>query len=76
MAADPTPTLRETERLVEQRSTDAYNQIASLLTELREALSGTAKSGLAEQQAQKLRKEHPTLKMLISALRRTGFLPK
>jgi hypothetical protein len=76
MAADPTRTLRETERLVEQRGTDAYAQIASLLTELREALTGTAKSGLAEQQAQKLRKENPTLKMLISALRQAGFLPK
>src|SRR5207249_8409591 len=31
MAADPQPTLRETEQLVKQRSTDAYQQIAQLL---------------------------------------------
>src|SRR5262249_50673569 len=40
MAADPLPTLRETEQLVKQRSTDAYQKIAVLLADLREALAG------------------------------------
>src|SRR5262249_38119938 len=40
MAADPDRTLRETEKLVAQRSGDAYRQIARLLAELREALAG------------------------------------
>src|SRR5262249_35716177 len=41
MAADPMPTLRETEQLVKQRSGDAYRQIAMLLADLREALAGS-----------------------------------
>jgi hypothetical protein len=76
MAADPTPTLRETEKLVAQRGTDAYRKTATLLAELREALAGSKQAGLAEQQAQKLKKSHPTLSQLTSALRRQGFLPK
>jgi hypothetical protein len=76
MAADPVPTLRETEKLVAQRSGDAYDQIATLLAELREALADSRQAGLAEQQAQKLKKSYPTLKLLTSALRRRGFLPK
>ena len=55
MAADPTPFLRETERLVAQRSTDAYQQVSELLADLREALAGSKQSGLAEKQALKLK---------------------
>ena len=76
MAADPAPTLRETERLVKLRSRDSYIEIATLLKDLREALAGTKQSGLAEQQARKLKKENPTLKLLISELRRAGFVAK
>jgi hypothetical protein len=76
MAADPKPTLRETEQLVKQRSGDAYRQIAKLLADLREALAGSAQASLADQQARKLKKENPTLKMLTGALRRQGFLGK
>ncbi len=76
MAADPAPTLRETERLVKLRSRDSYSEIATLLKDLREALAGTKQSGLAEQQAQKLKKENPTLKLLTSELRRAGFVAK
>jgi hypothetical protein len=76
MAADPGPTLRETEKLVNQRSTEAYQQIAKLLCDLREALAGSGKAELAEQQAQNLKKKHPTLKLLNSELRRAGLLRK
>ncbi len=76
MAADPARTLRETEKLVARRSTEAYSQIATLLTELREALAGSEQSGLAEQQARKLKDKNPTLRLLTSELRRKGFLPK
>ncbi len=74
MAADPAPTLRETERLVKLRSRESYVAIATLLKDLREALAGTKQAGLAEQQAQKLKKENPTLNLLTSELRRAGFL--
>ncbi len=76
MAADPAPTLRETERLVKVRSRESYIAIATLLKELRETLAGTKQAGLAEQQAQKLKKENPTLNLLTSELRRAGFLAK
>ena len=76
MVADPAPTLRETERLVKLRSRDSYIKIATLLKELREALAGTKQSGLAEQQAQKLKKENPTLNLLTAELRRAGFVAK
>jgi hypothetical protein len=76
MAADPTPTLRETERLVEIRSRDSYTAIAALLKDLRQALSGTPQAGLAEQQARKLKKENPTLNLLTSELRHAGFVAK
>ncbi len=76
MAADPAPTLRETERLVKLRSRESYVAIATLLKELREALAGTKQAGLAEQQAQKLKKENPTLNLLTAELRRAGFATK
>jgi hypothetical protein len=74
MAADPLPTLRETEQLVKQRSTDAYGQIAVLLADLREALAGSKQSDLPGKQARKLKNDHPTLSKLTSELRRKGFL--
>jgi hypothetical protein len=76
MAADPDRTLRETENLVAQRSTEAYRQIATLLADLREALVGSEQSGLAEQHAQELRRKNPTLRRLIAELRRERLLPK
>jgi hypothetical protein len=76
MAADPAPTLSETERLVQLRSRDSYLEIAALLKDLREALAGTEQAGLAEQQAQKLKKKNPTLHLLTSELRRAGFVAK
>lgn len=76
MAANPTPTLRETERLVKERSMNAYQKIAALLADLREALAGSVQSAIAERQAEKLKKENPTLRMLVSELRRKKFLPK
>jgi hypothetical protein len=74
MAADPLPTLRETEQLIKQRSRDAYDQIATLLADLREALAGGEQFDLPEKQARKLKADHPTLLLLVSALRRRGFL--
>ena len=68
--------MRETEQLVKGRTRDAYSKISKLLAELRESLAGSEQTGLAERQAQKLRKENPTLHLLVSELRREGFLAK
>ena len=76
MFTDPTPTIRETERLVAERSSDNYAKVAVLLAELREALAGTKQAALAEQQAVKLRSKNPTLSRLVSELRKQGFLKK
>ena len=76
MAADPGPTLRETEQLVKKRSRDSYAKIATLLKDLREALAGTKQADLPEKQAQKLKTENPKLNVLTAELRRAGFVPK
>jgi hypothetical protein len=76
MATDPTPFLHETERLVRQRSTEAYQQISEILAALREALAGGKQAGMAEKQALKLKTANPTLRHLTSALRKHGFVPK
>lgn len=76
MAGDPERTFRETEALVKQRSTDGYRKAATLLADVREALAGTDRFELAEHQALKLKKKHPTLKHLTAELRKKGFLAK
>jgi hypothetical protein len=76
LAADPECALRETEQLVKVRSTKAYRQIATLLADLRTALGAGKKSDLADKQARKLKKDHPTLNKLTAELRREGFLKK
>ena len=76
MAADPKKILLETETLVKNRSTDSYREIAKLLSDLRESLAETGQAGLAEKQAEKLKKENPTLRTLHSELRRQGLIVK
>jgi hypothetical protein len=61
---------------VNHRSRGSYAEIATLLKDLREALAGTKQSGLAEEQARKLKKENPTLNLLTGELRRAGLLAK
>jgi hypothetical protein len=73
MGANPDPILRKTEELVRQRSGSAYDQIADLLFDLREALAGTSKANLAHQQALKLRGENPTLSRLKKAFKDRGL---
>lgn len=76
MAADPTPYLKKSEQLVEERSTEAYREASKLLADLRDALADTPKAGLAEKQARKLKEANPTRHHLAAALRREGFVLK
>jgi len=76
MAADPMKTLRETEVLVKKRSIDAYGEVAQLLADLREALSGGNQADLADRQAKKLNRLNPKLHRLTAALRGQGLLRK
>jgi hypothetical protein len=70
---NPAKHLGQTEELLAERSTDAYQRLAALLADLRDALAGTDRADLPKQHAQKLRKQHPTRKHLISELRKQGF---
>ena len=76
LASDPEKVLRATEQLVSQRANDAYEEAASLLADLRESLTGTKDSALADRQAQKLKNSHPKSGSLAAALRKHGFLKK
>jgi hypothetical protein len=76
LASDPEKALRETEQLAGQRSTDAYNEAARLLADLRESLTSTKDSALADRQAEKLKSSHSKSRGLTAALRRQGFLKK
>jgi len=76
MAADPMRTIRETEDLVTQRSVQAYRQVALLLADLRQALSGTDQAGLADKHAVKLKEKNTNLRHLTAELRGQGFLKK
>lgn len=76
MAADPAATIRETEKLATQRTTSSYRELAILLSDLREALAGSEQAGLAEKQAQKLKKKYPKLNRLSGELRGAGLLGK
>lgn len=76
MAADPEKTLRETERLAEERTVAAYTKIGQLLADLSEALEESGRSNLVIKHAQKLKAANPGRHKLSSELRRRGFLPK
>ena len=76
MAADPDKYLNQAKQLAGERAVTSYREMAEILADLREALAGSAKSGLAEQQACKLKAAHPKLSRLISELRQKGFLVK
>jgi hypothetical protein len=76
MASDPSATLRKAEQLVKQRTLEAYRQVALLLADLRESLTGTKDSELAGQYAKNLKANHPTSHNLTSALRKQGFLKR
>jgi hypothetical protein len=76
MAADPDKYLNQAKQLAGERAMSSYREMAEILADLREALAGSAKSGLPEQQARKLKAAHPKLSRLISELRQKGFLAK
>ena len=76
MADNPKPYLKQSEELAAERSTQAYREVSQILADLREALAGSSQSGLAEQQARKLKERFPKANRLTAALREHGFVPK
>jgi hypothetical protein len=74
MAKSPDKYLEEVNRHVALRGRDEYEAAAQILSDLREAIGGTEGDKLARKHATRLKKKHPTLKMLTGALRRKGLL--
>lgn len=76
IAANPQKLIAQAAALVKQRSTRSYEEAAQSLADLREALGRKDGLRLAQLAAEKLRRENPTLKHLVSALRKHGLLVK
>lgn len=76
IAADPQKVIALAAYLVKQRSTRSYEEAAKSLVDLREALGPEHGPQQAHAAADKIRRENPTLKHFVSALRKHGLLVK
>ena len=76
VAADAPSILKETEKLVAERTAKAYGIAAQKLAELSRALAGTDRAELAKQHALKLRQAYPRLVRLAEELKKHGLLPE
>ncbi|MCC6127102.1 MAG: hypothetical protein IT426_19245 [Pirellulales bacterium] len=74
IAANPRKLIAYVETLVKMRSTESYKQAAQELADLREAIGPKFGPAQAKAAAEKLRRENPKLKFLISALKKQGLL--
>ena len=74
IAANPEKIVAEVRKLVKLRSTSEYQQAARELADLREALGPEAGLARARAVAEELRRANPTLKLLVTALRKQGLL--
>lgn len=74
IAADPDKLIANVEKLVAVRAVEDYEQAASELADLREALGPERGPAAAGAVAEKLRRENPRLQRLSSALRKRGLL--
>lgn len=74
IAANPDKTIANVEKLAKERSTASYQQAASELADLREALGPERGPAEATAVAEKLRRANPKLNLLISALRKKDLL--
>lgn len=74
MIEAPDKWLRKTERLVEARGTQNYEEAAEILFDLGKAVGGDKGEKITRRHAAKLAKKHPTLNRLKSSLRKRGLL--
>ena len=68
--------LRKIDDLIGLKSRDAYQQVADLLSDLKEALACTDQSDLARTQARELKKKYPSRQILHTTLKQAGLLGK
>lgn len=73
MATSPEKYLDKVNQHVAMRGRDHYAEAAQILSDLREAIGGAEGERIARKHADRLKKKHPTLKMLAAALRRKGL---
>lgn len=74
VAADPKKLIRRIDTLVSERSRESYHQITDCLTDLAEALGEGPGPAKSRQIAQKLRQRKPRSNVLISVLRKGGWI--
>lgn len=74
VAADPKKLIRRIETLVSERSRKSYHQINDCLADLAEALGDGPGPAKSRQIAQKLRQRKPRSNVLISVLRKGGWI--
>lgn len=76
IAANPAELVAEVQRLVTEKRQASYQRAAEQLAELAEALGSEKGPAKANAIAEKLRKDKPHSRLLISELRKHGFLAK
>ncbi len=76
MAANPSDFLCTVDKLVQEQNGHAYRKAATMLADLREALTPDGRVALAEEFAQRLKERYPTRRALLSELHERGFLPR
>ncbi len=74
MKSAPDTWLKKASKLVEERGTENYREAASILADLREALSSEQGNKITRQHAAHLVQKYPTLRMLKSSLRKKSLL--
>jgi hypothetical protein len=74
IAKDPEKTIAAVRELVKMRSVQNYEEAATALADLREALGPEAGPARARAVAQSLRRQNPQLNRLTAALRKRGLL--
>lgn len=76
IAANPQELISNVEKMVQSRSTAAYERAARELVDLQEALGPEKGPSRARTVAERLRRKHPRLNRLVSALRKHGLLDR
>ena len=74
IAADPNKLIRRIDTLVSKRTRESYRQVTDCLTDLSEALGEGSGPAKARQIAQRLRQRKPRSNILISVLKKQGWI--
>ncbi|QDU38116.1 hypothetical protein Mal4_24380 [Maioricimonas rarisocia] len=76
IAANPMPLIRQAQKLIDSKRSSEYAEAARLLCDVRDALAGTDRAGLAISEARRLKEKYPHRRAMIATLRQHGLLPR